>query len=108
MIELKGNDEPEITDFADFAENFGNFFNFKFADPRRNVQQEVQKYDPRLIQDVAGKETSIKINLPTGNTKIVFKIPAKIVNGAKIRSKGMADYFRYINNRTLEGTCIIL
>ena len=21
----KGNDEPEITDFADFAENFGNF-----------------------------------------------------------------------------------
>ena len=38
----KGNDEPEITDFADFVENFGNFFNFKFgSDPRRNVQQEV-------------------------------------------------------------------
>ena len=91
----KGNDEPEITDFADFAENFGNFFNFKFgSDPRRNVQQEVHVTYPISIQDaLAGKETNIKINLPTGNTKIVsLKIPKDCYQGQKIRFKGIADY----------------
>ena len=68
----KGNDEPEITDFADFAENFGNFFNFKFGRSKKKCTTRSACYISRFIQDaLAGKETSIKINLPTGNTKIV-------------------------------------
>lgn len=80
----------------DFGNQFGNFFNFKFGgeDPRQNFSQQVHVNYPISIQDaLAGKETTIKIHLPSGNTKMVnVKIPADCYHGQKIRFKGLGDH----------------
>ena len=82
--------------FDDFESQFGNFFNFKFGgeDPRQTFSQQVHVNYPISIQDaLAGKETTIKLHLPSGNTKMVnLKIPANCYQGQKIRFKGLGDH----------------
>ncbi len=93
----KGNAyEDEFDPMDNFANQFGNFFNFKFGgdDPRQTFSQQVHVTYSLPIQDaLAGKDATLKIHLPSGNTKMVnLKIPANCYQGQKIRFKGLGDY----------------